>query len=113
MMLESSEESSKKSADGKKRTEDPPATSSNETTPVTQIAPLSVALDETGTFRICTPPDCAKQTANVLKRLPERDRELWCRRFTPSCIERVLNSSTLDDETRAFYENVQRKLKEQ
>jgi hypothetical protein len=108
----SSEESSKKSTDVTKRIEDPPAASSNETTPVTQIAPLSVALDETGTFRICTPPDCAKQTANVLKRLPERDRELWCRRFTPSCIERVLNSPTLDDETRAFYENVQRKLKE-
>ena len=109
----SSEESSKKSTDATKKTEDPSVTSSSETPPVTQIAPLSVALDETGTFRICTPPDCAKQTANVLKRLPERDRELWCRRFTPSCIERVLNSPTLDDETRAFYENVQRKLKEQ
>ena len=71
-----------------------------------------MALDETGSFRICTPPDCAKQTADVLKRLPERESELWCRRFTPSCIERILNQLGLDDETRAFYLNVQRKLKE-
>jgi len=87
--------------------------SSGETAPVTQIAPLSVALDETGSFRICTSPSCAKQVADVLKRLPERDSELWCRRFTPSCIERILNSQTLDDETKAFYRDVQRKLKEQ
>jgi hypothetical protein len=109
----SSEESSKKSADGKKKTEDPPRTSSSESTPVTQIAPLTLALDETGSFKICTPPDCAKQAADVLKRLSERDSELWCRRFTPSCIERILNSQTLDEETKAFYRDVQRKLKEQ
>jgi hypothetical protein len=110
----SSEESSKKSTDTTEKKEDLPSNSSNETVaPVTQIAPLSLALDETGSFRICAPPDCAKQTADVLKRLPERDSELWCRRFTPSCIERILNSQTLDDETRAFYLDVQRKLKEQ
>jgi hypothetical protein len=50
MILESSEESSKKSADGKKKTEDPTSTSSSKATPVTQIAPLALALDETGSF---------------------------------------------------------------
>jgi len=111
--LENSEESSKKSANAKKKTEDPLSVSSNETAPVTQIAPLSLALDETGSFRICTPPDYAKQTADVLKRLPERESELWCRRFTPSCVERILSSEVLDEETKAFYRDVQRKLKEQ
>jgi hypothetical protein len=112
--LENSEESSKKLANAKKTIEDPSSTSSSETTPpVTQSAPLLLALDETGSFRICTPPDCAKQTAHVLKRLPERDSELWCRRFTPSCIERILSSQVLDEETKAFYRDVQRKLKEQ
>ena len=109
----SSEESLKKSADGKKKTEDPPANSSSEAAQVTQIAPLALALEETGSFRICTPPDCAKQTAHVLKRLPEREIELWCRHFTPSCIERILDSPALDEETKAFYRDVQRKLKEQ
>jgi len=109
----SSEESSKKSADGKKKTEDPPASSSSEATPVTQIAPLALALEETGSFRVCTTPDCAEQVADVLKRLPARDSELWCRHFTPSRIERILDSPALDEKTKAFYRDVQRKLKEQ
>jgi hypothetical protein len=109
----SSEESSKKSTSATKKTEDQSSNSSIETSQVTEVAPLTLALDETGSFKVCTPPDCAKQTADVLKRLPERDSELWCRRFTPSCIERILNSQTLDEETKAFYRDVQRKLKEQ
>jgi len=112
MMLESSEESSKKSPDVKK-TEDPPATSSSEAAQVTQVALLALALEETGSFRVCTTPDCAKQVAAVLRRLSERESELWCRRFTPSCIERILDSPALDEETKAFYRDVQRKLKEQ
>ena len=109
----SSEEFSKKSADVKKKTEDPPSTSSNMTTPVTQIASLSLALEETGSFRICTAPECAKQVADVLKRLPERECELWGGHLTLSCIERILNSQTLDEETKTFYRDIQRKLKEQ
>jgi hypothetical protein len=109
----SSEESSKKSTSAKEKTEDQSSNSSTETSQVIQIAPLTLALDETGSFRICTPSGCAKQTADVLKRLPERDKELWCRRFPLSCIERILNSQTLDEETKAFYRDVQRKLKEQ
>jgi hypothetical protein len=112
--MENSEQSSKKSTDATEKREGRPSNSSNEAiAAVTQIAPLSLALDETGSFRICTPPDCAKQTAEVLKRLPQRDSELWCRRFTPSCIERILTSQSLDRETRAFYLDVQQKLKEQ
>jgi len=113
MMLESSEESSKKSADVKKTTGDPSTTSSSEAAQVTQIALLALALEETGSFRVCTAPDCAKQVAAVLQRLPERESELWRRRFTPSCIERILDSPALDEETKAFYRDVQRKLKEQ
>ena len=109
----SSEESSKKSTDAKKTTEDQPVNSSTETSQVIKVAPFNLALDETGGFKICTPPEYAKQTAEVLKRLPERDSELWCRRFAPSCIERILNQPTLDDETREFYLNLQRKLKQQ
>jgi hypothetical protein len=109
----SSEESSKKSTSATKKTEDQSSNSSTETSQVTQVAQLTLALDETGSFRVCTLPDCAKQTADVLKNLPERDRELWCRRLTLSCIERILNSQTLDEETKAFYRDAQRKLKEQ
>lgn len=88
-------------------------TSSSENSPITEIAQLNLALDETGTFRICTPPDCARQTANILKRLTERERELWCRRFTPSCIENILNAEAVDEETKTFYREVERRLKEQ
>jgi hypothetical protein len=109
----SSEESSKKSTDAKKKTEDPPSTSSNETTPVTLTAPLSLALDETGSFRICTPPNCAKQAAEVLRKLSDREREMWCRRFTQSCLEKIESSETVDEQTREFFRDVQRKLKEQ
>jgi hypothetical protein len=109
----SSEDSSKKSANAKKTTEDPPSPSSSETTPVTQTTSLNLNLDETGTFRICTRPSCAKQTTEVLKKLNDREREMWCRRFTKSCIENILNSATVDEETKAFYREVERKLKEQ
>jgi hypothetical protein len=109
----SSEDSSKKQTNAKNETENQVSTSSSEGPPVTQIAPFSLALEETGSFRICTPPERAKQAADVLKNLPERERELWCRHLTLSCIERILNSQTLDEETKAFFRDVQRKLKEQ
>jgi len=78
-----------------------------------ETALINVALDETGTFRICTTPDCAKEAANVLRRLSERERELWCRRFTPSCVEKILRAESVDEETKAFYREVERKIKEQ
>jgi len=101
-----------KSTDAKK-TEDQPVNSSTETFQVIKAAPFTVALDETRGFKICTPPECAKQAADVLKRVPERDRELWDRRLTLSCVERILSSPMVDDETKEFYWNIQRKLKEQ
>jgi len=78
-----------------------------------ETALINVALDETGTFRICTTPECAKETANVLRRLSERERELWCRRFTPSCVEKILRAESVDEETKTFYREVERKIKEQ
>jgi len=78
-----------------------------------ETAILNVALDETGSFRICTTPDCARQTANVPRRLCERERELWSRRFTPSCVENILHAENVDEETKIFYREVERKLKEQ
>ena len=78
-----------------------------------ETALINVALDETGTFRICTTPECAKETANVLRRLSERERELWCRRFTPSCVEKILSAESVDEETKTFYREVERKIKEQ
>jgi hypothetical protein len=110
----SSEESSKKSTDAKKKTEDQPSTSSNDkTTPVTLTASLNLALDETGSFRICTPPNCAKEVAEVLRKLNDREREMWCRRFPQSCLERIENSETVDEQTKVFFRDIQRKLKEQ
>lgn len=110
-MGENSEESSKKSPDVTNKTEATSSTSSIETSPITETAYLNLALEETGTFRICTPPHCAKQAANVLRRLSERDRELWFRRFTPSCIENILSAQNVDEETKTFYREVDRKLK--
>ena len=77
-----------------------------------ETAILNVALDETGTFRVCTTPDCSKQTANVLRRLCERERELWSRRFTPSCVENILHAENVDEETKAFFRDVEKRLKE-
>jgi hypothetical protein len=108
-----SEESSKKSTDAKKKTEDQPSTSSNETPPVALTAPLALALDETGSFRICTPPNCARQAAEVLRKLSDREREMWCRRFTQSCLEKIESSEAVDEQTKVFFRDVQRKLKEQ
>jgi hypothetical protein len=109
----SSEESSKKSTDTTEKKEDQASTSSNETTPVTLIAPFTLALDETGSFRICTSPNCARQAAEVLRKLSDREREMWSRRFTLSCLEKIENSETVDEQTKGFFRDIQRKLKEQ
>jgi len=108
--LESSEGSSKKSIEETKKTETRPSAWSNEA-PV-ETAYLSMVLEETGTFRICTPPCSAKQTASVLKRLNEREREAWSRRFTPSCIEKIVNDPNVDADTRQFFQEIEKKNKE-
>jgi len=113
IQLERTQESSKKSPNETSKTEPQPSTSSDEVGPITETAYLNLALEETGTFRICTPPCYAKQTASVLGRLNERERELWCRRFTSSCVENILNAETVDNQTKAFYREIERKLKEQ
>jgi hypothetical protein len=114
MRLETSEESSKKHSTATNKTEEQSSRSPTDIPSITQTAYLNLALDEKGSIRICTPPNCAKQAAEVLQRLPTRDRELWCRSFTPSCVESILNSQTVDEETKSFFrENVERRIKEQ
>ena len=107
-----SEDSSKKQENATSKIETPPEASSNQANPITNVAFLNLALDETGSFRICTSPDCAKGAVDVLNKLSERDRELWTRRFTPSCVERILNASTVDDETKRFFSEVAKKLRD-
>ena len=106
------DESSKKPVEGTVKTEAQPSNSSSEPSPITENANLHMSLEETGTFRICTLPCSAKQTASVLRRLSDRERELWCRRFTPSCIENILNTASVDDDTKAFYREIEKRLKE-
>jgi hypothetical protein len=53
------------------------------------------------------------QVAEVLRKLNDREREMWCRRFPQSCLERMENSEAVDEQTREFSRDVQRKLKEQ
>jgi hypothetical protein len=112
MNLAVSEDSSKKQTNAPNMTEISREPSSNSISPVTEVAVLTVALNETGDFRICTSPDCAKDVVGVLNKLPECDRELWTRRFTPSCTERILNAPTVDEETKRFFSEVARKLKD-
>jgi hypothetical protein len=107
-----SEDSSKKQTNAPNVTEIQPEPSSNPVSPITEVAVLTVALDETGDFRICTPPECAKEVVSVLNKLPERDRELWTRRFTPSCVDRICNAPTVDEDTRRFFGGVARKLRD-
>jgi hypothetical protein len=114
MGLEISEESSKKPATATSKTEEQPSPSPSAIRSITQTAYLNLSLDEKGSIRVCTPPDCAKQAAEVLQRLPTRDRELWCRNFTLSCVENILNSQTVDEETKSFFrEQVEKRIKEQ
>ena len=108
-----SEDSSKKQTNETNRSEIPAAPSSNPVNRITEVAFLSLALDETGTFRICTSPDCAKEVVNVLNKLPERDRELWTRKFTPSCVEKICSAPTVDEGTKRFFSEVARKLRDQ
>jgi len=109
--VENSEKSSEQSTEEMKKTEEATQSSSNETMPL-QTTFMSMVLEETGTFRICTPPNLAKQTASVLKRLNEREREAWCRKFTPSCIEAIVSSPNVDDGTKRFFQDIARKNKE-
>jgi hypothetical protein len=111
-LLENSEDSLKKQPSEMNATENPPAPSSNPVDRIAEVAFLTVALDETGSFRICTPPEFAKELVSVLNKLPERDRELWTRRFTPSCTDRILNAPTVDEATKRFFGEVARKLKD-
>jgi hypothetical protein len=107
-----SEDSSKKQTNGTNGTEIRATSSSNQASPITEVASLSLALEETGSFRICTSPECAKEVVDVLNKLPERDRELWTRRFTPSCVDRICNTPTVDEETKRFFSEVARKLRD-
>jgi len=113
MKLEKSKESSTESKSENSKKPSGEENYSQDYTARPETALINVALDETGTFRICTTPDCAKETANVLRRLSERERELWCRRFTPSCVEKILRAESVDEETKTFYREVERKIKEQ
>jgi hypothetical protein len=112
MKMEASEDTSKKSNGETLKNEAQPSISSNENTPITQIARLNLELQESGTFKICCPPSRAKETADVLRKLNTREQELWCKRFSTSCVEGILATKELDQNTRRFYDEIAKRLKE-
>ena len=112
MSQESSRTSSKQFNNETSKNENPQSTSSNEETQFTQIARMNLELQENGSFRICCPPSRAKETADVLRKLSNREQELWSRRFSVSCLETILADDRVDRDTRHFYDDIAKKLKE-